>query len=89
MYDHIGIGGINAIHYFQGEYFVNIRLPSGANVVLRLPEDSLEDAPTEYRRGFMCLRFLGYTVPRGDENSKRKYWKALLRSKGTGTSHMD
>ena len=49
MYGHIGIGGINATHYFQSEYFVKIHLPTGAKVVLQLPEDCLEDAHPEYR----------------------------------------
>ena len=49
IHGHIGIGGINAIHYFRGSYFVSIRLPTGAKVVLHLPEDCLEDADSEYR----------------------------------------
>ena len=49
MYGHIGIGGINATHYFRGEYFVKVLLPTGAKVVLQLPENCLEDAHIEYR----------------------------------------
>lgn len=49
IHGHIGIGGINATHYFRGSYFVSIRLPTGAKVVLHLPEDCLEDGQTEYR----------------------------------------
>ena len=49
MYGHIGIGGISATHFFLGEYFVKINLPTGAKVVLQLPENCLEDAPTGYR----------------------------------------
>ena len=46
MHGHIGIGGINAIHYFRGSYFVSIRLPTCAKVDLHLTED---------RGGLVCL----------------------------------
>ena len=48
MHGHIGVGGINAIHYCRGSSLVSFRLPTGAKVVLHLPEDCLKDAATEY-----------------------------------------
>ncbi len=49
MLGHIGIGSINAPSFYQGEYFVNVRLETGANVILRLPERCLDEAPPEFR----------------------------------------
>jgi hypothetical protein len=48
MAGHIGIGSINAPAYYQGEYFVTVRLETGAKVVLRLPERCLNDAPSGF-----------------------------------------
>ena len=48
MVGHIGIGSINAPAYYQGKYFVSVRLETGANVVLRLPERCLSDAPSSF-----------------------------------------
>ena len=44
MYGTIGIGGVSARHYFNGEYFVTVHLPTGARVTLRLPEHCLDEA---------------------------------------------
>ena len=35
---------INAPGYYQGEYFVTVRLETGATVILRLPGKCLDDA---------------------------------------------
>jgi hypothetical protein len=48
MVGHIGIGSINAPSYYQGEYFVNVRLETGAKMILRLPEHCIEEAPAEF-----------------------------------------
>ena len=49
MCGHIGIGGISAPHYFQGRHYVALNLPSGAQIIVRLPERCLDDAPTNFR----------------------------------------
>ena len=49
MAGHIGIGSISAPAFYQGEYFVTIRLETGAPVILRLPEHCIEEAPAEFR----------------------------------------
>jgi hypothetical protein len=49
MVGHIGIGSINAPAFYQGEYFVAVRLETGARVILRLPEGCLDEAPAEFR----------------------------------------
>ena len=36
MYGHVGIGGTAAAHYYRGDYFLNLRLHTGAPVILRL-----------------------------------------------------
>ena len=36
MVGHIGIGSINAPEFYQGQYFVTVRLETGAKVILRL-----------------------------------------------------
>ena len=46
---HIGIGSINAPAFYQGKYFVSVRLETGAQVILRLPEKCLDEAPAEFR----------------------------------------
>ena len=48
MVGHIGIGSISAPAYHQGEYFVTVRLDTGAKVVLRLPERCITDAPSGF-----------------------------------------
>jgi hypothetical protein len=48
MYASIGIGGISARHYFLGEYFVSVWLPSEAKVILLLAEECLDDAQPNY-----------------------------------------
>ena len=48
MVGHIGVGSISAPAYYQGEYFVTIRLETGAKVVLRLPEQCIEEASAEF-----------------------------------------
>jgi hypothetical protein len=47
MIGHIGIGSLNAPAFLQGMYFVSVRLESGSSVILRLPEDCLDEAPSE------------------------------------------
>ena len=49
LHGHVGIGGIGARHFFRGRYFVSLRLPTGANVIVQLPERCLDEAPTDYR----------------------------------------
>ena len=49
MCGHVGIGGIAAAHYYRGDYFVNLRLHTGATVILRLPECCLDDAQPKFR----------------------------------------
>ena len=49
MVGHIGIGSINAPAFHQGEYFVSVRLETGATVILRLPERCLDEALAEFR----------------------------------------
>ena len=43
------IGSINTPAFYQGEYFVSVRLETGATVILRLPERCLDDAPVGFR----------------------------------------
>ena len=45
---HIGIGSINAPSFYQGEYFVTVRLETGEKVILRLPEHCIEEASAEF-----------------------------------------
>ena len=47
MTGHIGIGSLNAPAFFQGKYFVSVRMGTGSNVILRLPEECLDSAPSE------------------------------------------
>ena len=49
MYGTIGIGGVSARHYFNGEYFVTVHLPTGARVTLRLPEHCLDEAQPDIK----------------------------------------
>ena len=49
MVGHIGIGSISAPSFYQGEYFVTVRLETGAKVILRLQEQCLDEAPAEFR----------------------------------------
>ena len=49
MHGHIGIGGISAAHWIAGEYFVTVRLPTGAAVTLILPEHCLDAARPDFR----------------------------------------
>ena len=49
MVGHIGIGSINAPSHYRGEYFVTVRLETGATVILKLPETYLDEAPEEFR----------------------------------------
>ena len=39
----IGVGGISARHYYNGEYFVTVHMTTGAYVTLRLPENCLDE----------------------------------------------
>ena len=47
MSGHIGIGGINAPSFYQGYYFVTVRMETGATVTLRLPERCLDEITAE------------------------------------------
>ena len=49
LYGHVGIGGISAPHYFGSQYYVTVKLPTGATVTLRLPEHCLDDAQRDFR----------------------------------------
>ena len=46
---HIGIGRLNAPAFYEGDYFVSVRLETGATVILRLPEHCIDEAPGELR----------------------------------------
>ena len=46
---HIGIGSLNAPAFYEGDYFVSVCLKTGANVILRLPEQYIDEAPGEFR----------------------------------------
>ena len=45
----IGIGGINAPHYLNGEYYVRVHRENGSKVIVQLPEDCIDEAPTQFR----------------------------------------
>ena len=47
MSGHVGIGGINAPSFYQGYYFVTIRMETGAMITLRLPERCLDEVSAE------------------------------------------
>ncbi len=47
MIGHIGIGSLNTPSFYQGDYFVSVRLETGSVVILRLPEECIDDAPAE------------------------------------------
>ena len=49
MLGHIDIGSINAPSFYQGDYFVTVRVETGSEVILRLPERCLDEAPAEFR----------------------------------------
>ena len=49
MVGHIGIGSINPPSFYQEEYFVTVRLETGAKVILRLSGRCLDEAPAEFR----------------------------------------
>ncbi len=40
---------INEAAFYQGEYFVTVRLETGATVILRLPERCLDEVPGKFR----------------------------------------
>ena len=46
---HIGIGSLNTPSFYQGDYFVSVRLETGSTVILRLPERCLDEASAEFR----------------------------------------
>jgi hypothetical protein len=49
MFGTIGVGGVSTRHYFNGEYFVTVHLPTGAFVTLRLPERCLDEAQPDMK----------------------------------------
>ena len=44
---HIGIGSPGAPARYQGGYLVSERLETGSTVILRLPEECIDEAPAE------------------------------------------
>jgi hypothetical protein len=45
----IGVGGVSARHYYNGEYFVTVHMPTGAFITLRLPESCLDETRPEMK----------------------------------------